>query len=79
MKHQITTTLGTFQFQWVRYDKRKEWWIAGKFLNPGLASLVYFCNPFTGKYNFFAGGQFTALDELRNFLEDLKQNNRLDS
>lgn len=73
--HKIDTTLGVFRFGWVN-DKT---WIAGKFDEPEKAKKVYTCNPHTGKYNFFNQNHLfnTVLDELLNFIEDLKKSGRL--
>ena len=72
--HKINTKFGIFQFGW-SMDKS---WIAGKFENPTLAKEVYTCNPYSGKYNFWgAGKDYTPLNKLMNFLDDLKKHNNL--
>lgn len=75
--HKIETTLGTFQFSWHPSDKKKDWWIAGRFLNPERAKNVYDCNQFSGKYNFHGFETYTPLNALIDFLNDLKIFNRL--
>lgn len=73
--HKINTRLGVFSFEWVNYSEhKKDWWIAGIFDEPKLASKVYRCNPHSGKYNFHGA---TPLKGLMYHLEDLKNNNLL--
>jgi len=71
--HTINTTLGKFHFGWANSNSK---WIAGKFEEPAKAKEIYTCNPYSGKYNFH-GTQDTPLNELMNFLHDLKKSGRL--
>jgi hypothetical protein len=92
--HKILTTLGVFSWKWSRTitvkkptkKEKREWWIAGKFSDPETAKIIYWCNPYSGKYNFH--GRYRSinnksicvmepLEELMNFLESLKEDNRL--
>ena len=73
--HKINTTLGTFHFRW-NGDYKTDL-IIGRFDDPSKAKKVYVLLNEFGAYHFKSNGQFTALDELMNFLEDLRQSNRL--